>query len=159
MINETQENVVTTETETDYIQAINDIKANSVPKEQYMKLKNENSKLLDAIVNGQEIEVPKKEPTDIAKLRTELYGSGQTLSNLDYWTKTLQLRDAIIAGGKPDPFCPQGKNIIATEEDKMLAKKVADTVQHCIDIADGDNLVFTNELQRLTVDTAPIRRK
>lgn len=155
--NENQTVVV--EEEVDYIAAINELKANSVDREKYMKLKDENQRLLETLVSGGQLEVPKEEKVDMAELRKELYGGGQTLSNLDYWTKTMKLREAIMEEGKPDPFTPQGKQIVATDEDKAAAQRVADGIQHCIDVAEGDNLVFTNELQRIMVDTAPIRRR
>lgn len=143
----------------DYIAAINELKANSVDRDRYNKLKDENQRLLDTLISGGQLEVQETEKVDMNELRKELYGGGQSMSNLDYWTKTMKLREAIMESGKTDPFVPQGKNIVATEEDKATAARVADGIQHCIDIAEGDNLVFTNELQRIMVDTAPIRRR
>lgn len=159
MTNEQENTNVNNNEEIDYIAAINELKANSVDREKYMKLKDENQRLLDTLINGGEIEVQKQESVDINQLRKELYGGGQTLSNLDYWTKTMKLREAIMEDGKPDPFVPQGKNVVATDEDRAAAAKVAQAIQHCIDVAEGENLVFTNELQRIMVDTAPIRRR
>lgn len=155
------ENVNAVETsEVDYIKAIEELKASTVSKDLYDKLKNENKRLIDTVVNGGTLEVSPEPKPDIGQLRKELYsGNDQAMSNLEYWTKTMQLREAIMADGKPDPFAPQGKNIVATDADRAAAQKVAEGIQHCIDIADGDNLVFTNELQRITVDTAPIRRR
>lgn len=145
----------------DYIQAINDLKANSVPMDKYLKVKDENKKLLDSLVRGDSIsqEQVKPRPT-MDDLRRDLYGSGSdSLSNLDYWTKTLELREQIIESGKEDPFVPQGHNIVATEEDRAAAQRVADVVKHCIDVADGDSLVFTNELQRRTADVNMLKAR
>lgn len=157
-MNENEKDINTTEEEVDYIQVINDLKANTVDRKQYNKLKDENSRLLETLISGGQIDAPKKE-TDINQLRKDLYGGGSSLSNLDYWTKTMELREAIIAKGDKDPFAPQGKNIVATDADLASAEKVAEAIQHCIDVAEGDNLVFTNELQRIMVDTAPIVRR
>ena len=41
---------------TDYIDAIKELKQNSVDKDKYDALKSENKKLLEAIVNGQELQ-------------------------------------------------------------------------------------------------------
>lgn len=154
---------MTTEPEIDYLAAINEIKANSVDREKYNKLVNENKRLLDTLISGGQIEQEKTETVSAADLRSKLYGNGQeTMSNLDYWKNTLKLRELIMEEGKPDPFVPQGKQIMATDTDRAAAQKVADVVQHCIDVADGDSLVFTNELQRMTADVSPIgarRRK
>ena len=64
-----------------------------------------------------------------------------------------------MAEGKPDPFAPQGKLITASDEDLAAAQKVADALQHCVEVAEGDNLVFTNELQRILIDSVPMRRR
>jgi hypothetical protein len=148
----------TNEENVDYIAAIEELKANSVKKELYQKLKDENARLLSTLVSGGQLETP-VEKVDVNELRKELYGGGQAMSNLDYWTKTMKLREALMEEGKQDPFAPQGKNIAATDEDLAAAERVAQGIQHCIDVAEGDNLVFTNELQRIMIDTAPIRRR
>jgi hypothetical protein len=152
---ENEKQVEITESEVnDYIQAIADLKANSVPMDKYLKVKDENKKLLDSLVRGDSISQDQVKPREsMADLRKSLYGSGSdSLSNLDYWTKTLELREQIMESGKEDPFVPQGHNIVATEEDRAAAQRVADVVKHCIEVADGDSLVFTNELQRRTAD-------
>lgn len=145
----------------DYIQAINDLKANSVPMDKYLKVKDENKKLLNSLVNGESISQDQvKSRPSMESLRKDLYGSGSdSLTNLDYWTKTLELRDQIIESGKEDPFVPQGHNVVATEEDRAAAQRVADVVKHCIEVADGDSLVFTNELQRRTADVNMLKAR
>lgn len=152
-----QDNVIVEEG-TDYIAAINEIKANSVDKKLYDKVKDENKRLLDTLISGGQIEAPREE-VDVDELRKDLYGGGPSISNLDYWTKTMKLREALIERGDKDPFLPAGSKVIATDEDIAAANRVADGIQHCIDVAGGDNLVFTNELQRIMVDTVPMRRR
>lgn len=147
-----------TEDGADYIEAIKQMRENTVDKAQYLKLKEENKRLLTSLVNGESLspdEVP--EPVDVKKLRAELYGSDNDYSNLEFITKTLQLRDAIIEQGGTDPFLPYGKNIQPTNEDIVTAEKVASVLRDCIEYADGDSAVFTNELQRKMLDM-PARR-
>lgn len=141
----------------DYIEALKSMKQNTVDRSQYDKLKEENKRLLQSLVNGETIQQT-VEPVDVKKLRAELYGSENDYNNLDYWTKTLQLRQAIIEQGGVDPFLPYGKNIAPTDEDIATANRVAETVAECIEYAEGDSSVFTNELQRKMIDTAPKRR-
>ena len=91
------------------------------------------------------------------ELRTALYTDDvQQLTDLEMITKTLQLRQAIIDEGGVDPFVPQGNKFVAEDSDYATAEKVADVLQQCVDYADGDNAVFINELQRRTMDIAPI---
>jgi len=136
---------------TDYIAAINELKQNSVDRSKYDALKAENKKLLDSIVNGTEIAQPTvEEKKSVEELRAAYLKEDQ--SNLEYITNTLKLREAIIAEGKPDPFLPIGEQIIPTDDDVKTAEKVAQVLQECVDYAEGDSAVFTNELQRRLVD-------
>ena len=136
---------------TDYIAAIKELKQNSVDRSKYEALRAENKKLLDSIVNGTTVELPPAEQKkSIEELRSEYLKEDQ--SNLEYITNTLKLREAIIAEGKPDPFLPIGEQIMPTDEDVKTAEKVANVLQECVDYAEGDSAVFTNELQRRLVD-------
>lgn len=135
----------------DYIQAIQDLKANTVPKEQFSKLKEENAKLLKSLINGETLEgVTAPEKPDVEGLRKDLY-NGIDLTNLDYVSKTLDLRDEIIANGGKDPFLPWGEKISPTQQDIEAAERVAKVLRECIDYAEGDSLRFTSELQRVMV--------
>ena len=136
---------------TDYIAAIKELKENSVDRSKYDALKAENKKLLDSIVNGTDADLPAKdEKKSIEELRANYLKEDQ--SNLEYITNTLALREALIAEGKPDPFLPIGEQILPTDEDVAAANKVAQVLQECVDYAEGDSNVFTNELQRRLVD-------
>lgn len=150
----TEEEKVVTGTEvvdnTDYITAIKELKENSVDRSKYDQLKAENKKLLDSIVNGTPAEVKVEDKKSIEELRAAYLKEDQ--SNLEYITNTLKLREAIMAEGKPDPFLPIGEQIMPTDQDIQTAQKVADVLQECVDYADGDSAIFTNELQRRLVD-------
>lgn len=135
----------------DYIEAIKEIKQNSVDREAYNKLREENKRLLNSLVNGESVDVKKEEPVNIDELRDKLFNKEST--NLEYISNALKLREELMKQGKPDPFLPAGKNIIPTEEDIKTADRVAKVLQECVDYADGDSNVFTNELQRVTVDS------
>ena len=136
---------------TDYIAAIKELKENSVDRSKYDALKAENKKLLDSIVNGTEIaQQQSEEKKSVEELRKNYLKEDQT--NLEYIENTLKLREALMAEGKPDPFLPIGNQILPTDEDIATANKVADVLQQCVDYAEGDSAVFTNELQRRIVD-------
>lgn len=146
------------EEELDYLAAIQELKAKSVPREDYDKIKDENKRLLQTLIDGGNITVEQEETTvDKDALRKELYGGESDLSNLDYVSKTLELRKALMDEGQMDPFLPVGKNIAPTEEDVRAAQKVADVMQECITYAQGDSELFTQELMRRTNDVR-IRR-
>ena len=137
----------------DYLAAIKELKENSVDRQKYDQLKAENKKLLDSIVNGQELDLPKTEKKkSVDELRKELFSDSQDLTNLDFIKDALELRSALISEGKPDPFLPVGNQIAPTDFDIATAEKVAQALQECVDYAEGDSSVFTNELLRRTVD-------
>lgn len=150
----------TTDNTTDYINAIKDLKANTVAKDQYNKLKEENKQLLTALANGDYSMAPQPEPEiDVKKIRSELFDSENEYTNLNYVKKVLELREGIIEQGGKDPFLPYGKDIIVSDEDIATANRVAKVLQDCIDYADGNSDIFTSELQRVMVDTVPTRRR
>ena len=144
---------------TDYIEALNELKSSTVSKDKYNKLRAENKKLLDALVTGGSIENPVQKPAvDIDALRKELFNKDTQLSNLEFIEKSLELRDALMDKGEPDPFLPIGSRISPTPEEARIAENVADIYRECIEYADGDSEVFTNELMRRTVDVMPTAR-
>lgn len=143
------------DTAQDYISAINEIKKNSVTRESYEKLKRENKQLLDTLVQGKELEITKVEPKDVNKLRKELFNKDSSLSNLEYITTALELRDALLEAGERDPFLPYGEKVNLTAEHYENAEKVATVLQECVDFAEGDSGIFTAELQRRTKDVMP----
>ena len=140
----------------DYLAAIKELKQNSVDRSEYDKLRAENKKLIDAVVNGQpgqeEPAVSKHSKEQIDDLRNELFNSPRELNNLEYVTKAMELREALMENGEPDPFLPVGKQISPTRDDLEGAEKVAQVYKECIEYAEGDSEVFTNELMRRTRD-------
>ena len=140
----------------DYLAAIKELKEKSVDRSEYDKLRAENKKLIDAVVNGQpgqeEPTVVKHSKEQIDELRNDLFNSPRELSNLEYITKAMELREALMENGEPDPFLPVGKQISPTRDDLEGAEKVAQVYRECIDYAEGDSEVFTNELMRRTRD-------
>lgn len=139
----------------DYISAINEIKQNSVDKVQYEKLKAENKKLLDALVEGKQVDVPKEEKLDVNQLRGKLFKEYGDLANVNFIDTSLKLRKALIENGERDPFLPYGDRVVLTQEMIDTAEHTADVLQECLDFAEGDSGIFTAELQRRTVDALP----
>lgn len=146
------------EAETDYVAAIKELQNNTVSKEQYNKLRTENKKLLDALVTGQQIELPKEKNVDVNELRKSLFGGKKELNNLEYVETMLKLREAVIEKGEPDPFLPVGSKVNITAEMIDKANNVAEGLQYCVDFAEGDSGIFTAQLQRITKD-APLLGK
>lgn len=159
---ENQENLVPNEEasmETDYVEAIKNLKQNSVSKADYDALRLENKKLLQAVVNGQTVEVEPEEPeVDLAQLRKNVFDNPNQ-TNLEYVTNVLKLRDAVLEKEGYDVFVPQSSQYSPTQDDIARANKVAEQFKEMVDIADGNPNVFLNEYQRRVKDDIPIRRK
>ena len=160
---EEEENVVVEDNTNDYIDQIKKLKENSVSKDDYDKLRADNKRLIDALANGTNIE-GKVEPKidaieNINNLRKKLFSKENNLSNLEYCDTALKLRDALIENGERDPFLPFGHEVVATDSDYESANRVATVMKECIDYADGDSNIFTNELQRRTVDVVIPKKK
>lgn len=152
---EEENNVTSQQTETidnnQYIEALNQLKANSVDKAEYDKLKAENKKLLDSIVNGTEVALPAAEKASIKDLREKLVSSSdEGLSSLEYTKVALKLRERLIEEGEEDPFVPHGSQYSPTQIDYDRAHRVAAILQDCVDNADGDDATFLAELNKRT---------
>lgn len=158
MIDEQNTTVTQPETtETNYIEVISEMKKNTVSKEEYNKVLEENRQLLNAMVNGETVNNPTPEPqVDIQGLRNDLLT--KDLTNLEFAQKALELREELLRRGQDDPFLPNGHEYISNEFDTNEAQRTADALQHCIDVAQGNPNIFQNELQRILVDPIPVRK-
>ena len=154
---ESANEVNTTETEFDPVQAINELKQNSVSKEKYEKVVAEKNKYLKALIDGNQVaEAQPKEPVNIKALREDLFSGKKDLSNLEYAQKALQLREALIDEQGIDVFVGRGSKLTPTKEDYEAAQNLADCFQQCIDVANGNSEIFTRELMRITNEVAPL---
>lgn len=144
-----------------YLDAIAELKKNSVPRAEYDKIRDENTMLLNSIVSGKAIETASAEEANkptIEELRKK-YFKLEGHPNLDCVQTVLDIRDATIEQGDKDPFLAFGQKIAPNEEDINKANNVAKVLRECIEYADGDDQLFTNELQRRIIDVMPARRR
>jgi hypothetical protein len=156
---ETNENTTPEGNDVDYIAALAELKANSVPKSDYDKLKQENKRLIGEIITGTNNETPAEQRPTISELRKKLLGDSQK-SNLEYVETALELRRALIEKGEPDPFLPIGDKVEITDAIISDAEKVASLLEDCVEFAEGDSSVFTAKLQSKLQDSAlPTRRR
>lgn len=143
-----------------YIDNLKTLKESTVDKREYQKVVEENKRLSVALLNGETLSTTKeeKEPSQsIEELRENFKKDNQT--NLEFWENTLKLRNALIENGDPDPFLPKGHELIATDDDKMKANRVAEVVGSLIDESEGSPEVFNALLQKTLVDDPLLARK
>lgn len=144
----------------DYIETIKTLKENTVSKEQFLKLKEENKRLLNAWTNGQENPnqpVIAENKISVEELKKHL--AKPEISNRDYVETALELRNRILEEQGIDTFLPNASTYVASDYDKAAADKVARELQEMVDIADGNDDIFNNEYQRRVADINIPKRK
>lgn len=148
-INEqTVENV--TDNATDYIETINKLKQNSVSKEEFLKLKNENKQLLDALASNQTIEVAAETKRDINEVRNELFNNHRNLSNRQICQDMMDLYDYELQNRGVNIFMPTDPQYIPTQDDISQVDNMVKGMKNALDIANGNDLIFNQEIERLT---------
>ena len=170
MQNENNENVNENEemSAEDYVDAINKLKNETVSKAEYEKIKADNKKLMNAVLNGQPGE-PKEEKTetveqlqkDLKSLKKELAVAQEVgMSNLEFCSKALKYREKAMALGLQDPFVPNSPTG-PDDNDFKSAQKVAERLQQCVDEANGNPAVFRNLFEQAVRDDSkiPIKKK
>ena len=156
-LEERNEEVV--DSDVDYLAAIKELKANSVDRAKYDKLKEENKKLLDTVINGGEYSGSQEDSNvDLNQLRKNVFEKPDP-TNLEYISNVLELRDALIEEGYEDPFVPQGSQVVVTEQDRITAEKVANELQDMVEKANGDSHVFVAEFTRRVKTPSNMRSK
>lgn len=136
-----------TEDNNQYIETIKELKENTVSKEKYKKLEEENRKLLENVINGQPgtnnapVETIEQKKERYKALKIEIAQSqDKGLTNLEYTKKALQLRKVAMDLGKQDPFLP----LNPTELDIQTANRVAETLQDMVDEAKESSVTYRN---------------
>lgn len=139
----------------------NELKANTVSKDKYNKLEQSYKDLFNSYANGDTYAaaVPEAPKKSLDELRDELFRPKKELNNIEFISKALELRERVIEETGEDCFVSKGPGITPTEQSYIAAQKAADIYQECLDYANGDNKVFTNELLRRMPDSPVINNK
>ena len=146
-----QENVEDTN---NYIEAIREMKANSVSRDSYNKLKEDNKQLLEALINGGQIDIPTaEEKTMSAQEAIDNFHQlaskkkGRPL-DCEFATEALKMRDIVLAEKGEDVFLPSNP----TDMDYKNAQDVESFLSYLVEISDGNNDVFEREMNRHLVE-------
>ena len=94
----------------DYIDTINDLRANSVSKDSYDKLVEEKKELIEALKSNSQVNlVNAEEERSIDEVKADLQDNTDG-TNLEKWTLALEYRNKVMENGGRDPFLPNGRN-------------------------------------------------
>ena len=140
-----------------YIDEIKQLKSNTVSKDAYQKLQEENRSLLKSLVEGQQVSTPVEEQPS-RSMEEILKDFNSETSNLDHIKYVMELHNKNLEHGIND-FVTNSSQYQATDEDIAAAKRVEDFFNDLIKTADGDSTVFNNEYQRRVVDPIIPKRK
>ena len=139
---------------TDYIDAIKELKQNSVDKDKYDALKAENKKLLDAIVNGQDIQSQSAEQLDSRLEYYKKYKENNFNNDLEYWENFLNLRKATMKEYGADPcvtgnygLTPEGGRANAAYGEAETVQEQMEMIEDFVKEANGNPLIFETLLQ------------
>ena len=157
LTNQPTEETINNNDNQQYIDAIRDLKANTVSKDRYNKLMEENKNLLNSLVNGESVAAAapaQSELPPIQNLVDEM--RGKHLSDIEFVEKALEFRERVLEETGEDCFVSKGHNITPTQESYIAAQRTADIYRECLDYANGDNKVFMNELMRRMPNDGPV---
>ena len=138
--------------EQDAIDIITEMRANTVSKDKYNNLKEDNEKLMRALANGETLTVEPPKTANIEDLRKE-YFEFESKNDMEIAQDILALREAIIESGERDPFLPNGKGVQITPEDVRDAQAVADLLQYALDNSQGKNDLFIAQFASQLIDS------
>ena len=144
--------------EQDYLVQIQEMKKYSVSREVYDKMRDENKRLLEAIVNGEQLD---QKQAETPKMRTpdEVYQdfvvSDKPRSNVERAKLWIEYRESCKAAGEPDPYVSNGTKIKPTAAELESVDRTQAALEHCIEYSGGNDAIFTNELNRILIDTNP----
>lgn len=120
-------------------------------REEMARMAEDNKAIMKQLLEGGEFQTPKQEDTrsipDIIKAM-----NSDNISDVEYATLALAYRDKCISEGYGDPFVGKGHKYTADEREAEKAQNFADSIKHCIEYSEGNNEVFINEVNRITVD-------
>lgn len=150
-VNQTETMTEQVNSNQNYIDAINQLKSTTVSRDSYNKLMEENKNLLDSLVNGNgqvstETDTAEKK-VPLSQLRKELFTPDKELSDLEYVTKALELRERVLEETGEDCFVGASHSYTPTAEDYAKAAHCAEVYKECIEDANGDNGRFIAALQ------------
>jgi hypothetical protein len=148
------------------IEQIQEMKRNYIPKDQFEKVVKERDEAYAAMLNGDEL--PGQENIDNVKsridrihvLRDELFGDSienSPMTNLDYFKKTLELRDLVMEDGGVDPFLSPATNI--TQADAEKGEFIAEELRQMIKDSGDDPDAFRALYQARVKDIVNLNTK
>lgn len=131
-----------------YLDSINKLKSNTVSKDEYNKLAEENKTLLDSIVNGQKYaaaesdSAPKYTKEELVK---KMLTPG--IKSNEFVDTALKFRELVIEETGKDPFVASGHYIQPSPDAQESANRAGEVFAQCLESSSGNSTLFTQGLQ------------
>lgn len=121
-------------------------------REEMARMAQDNKVIMKQLLEGGSIQEEEQDTRSIEDVIKHM--RDENITDLEYAKDALAYRNKCLnLKEKPfDPFVGRGHNYQEYEKEQERAENLANVLEHCIEYADGDNQVFINELNRLTVD-------
>jgi hypothetical protein len=142
----------------DYIAAINELKQNTVSKDQYNKVINENKQLLQTLMDGGQVEIAEEtNKPSLTELANKIAGA-KSMSNVEYIQTMCDYYDALVDAGYGDLAITVKHGGAYDEADKLAVERTINGLKEMLADADGDNNAFTALYQSVVRDVAVPRK-
>lgn len=126
--------------DSDTIEALKKMRENTVPKAEYDKLKADNKKLLDAFVNGEDLEKPEEKKKTEDELLKSIYEAKG--SNMELAQDIVELYDIKKAQGKNIFVGSRYSNTVEQNAAEADAEEAVQYLRNALEQSDGDPAVF-----------------
>lgn len=138
--------------ESNYIDVIKDLKANTVSKAEYERVIAENKTLAEAFATSSPVSTeteskPVHTQAEIEELSAKLC-TNNSMTNLEFIKTSLALRDAVLEVHGYDPFLPHNSGYVENEQDVAKVNAIADGLRQMAEYAGNDDKLFNSELRR-----------
>lgn len=140
-----KETIVESQAEDDFnlLNEVEQIRKNSVSKEEYEKLQKKNKELMKRIVNGEGTSQEPVDTVNLEEIREKLFGGNvESLSNRDFWDNVLTLRHERLKNEGVDIFLPKGSKTRYTREDIESANKVDEIITQMLEDSKDNPQLF-----------------
>lgn len=142
----------------DYIQAINELKANTVDKAKYEASEAERKRLIKALVDGQQMTDLQSEAKELPS-RLECYKKykeNNFKTDWEFWENFIELRDATIREYGKDPLVtgnygvsPTGEKVQPEYGEVEGMESFVENMRQLLDETKGDPELFTLRMSKI----------
>lgn len=140
---EVKQGVEGTDNDLDLLKEIQDLKDNTVSKEEYAKLQAKYKQVVKDVINGVGTKEEADNTVNLEEIRKNLFTDKvEDLSNRDFWKNVLDLRHERLEKEGVDIFLPKGSKTRYTREDYESAQKVDEIISQMLEDSEENPQLF-----------------